>query len=82
MWQILSPPSSKHKISNSDKYTNFIPSPYPTLLPHHPLPLKEAKQEIKPTLMTIKLSIPTSCAAYLGETEGMDKLHGGMRWLL
>ncbi len=27
--------------------------------------------------MTIKLSIPTNCAAYLGETEGMDKLHGG-----
>ena len=22
--------------------------------------------------MTIKLSIPTNCAAYLGETEGMD----------
>ena len=31
--------------------------------------------------MTIKLSIPTSCAAYLGETEGMDRLRGGMRWL-
>ena len=31
--------------------------------------------------MAIKLSIPTSCAAYLGETEGMDKLHGVMRRL-
>ena len=61
----------------SAKYTNL----HLTLLSHRPLPLKEAKQEVKPTRMTIKLSIPTSCAAYLGETEGMDKLHGGMRRL-
>ena len=27
--------------------------------------------------MTIKLSIPTSCAAYLDKMEGMDNLHGG-----
>ena len=61
----------------------------PIIFPLHPplsfpivhSPLKEAKQEIKPTLMAIKLSIPTSCAAYLGETEGMDRLRGGMRWL-
>ena len=31
--------------------------------------------------MTIKLSIPTSCAAYLDKMEGMDNLHGGMRWI-